>query len=137
MGRHLYKYKGHIETKAGINTLFTIASMVLVLTVVYNLYSQKQQALCQGTTCTQKKQEPRKPDYGCVMGIMYSQDNPSAVVDTNIVHQGDIIYNVKIKKITKDFVEFESNGRKWVQKVQQEPNLNWLENDPNTNSIQP
>ncbi len=53
-----------------------------------------------------------------VKGIVYSEDNPSAVIGEQIVRQGDKISGITIVKISKDSVEFERNGKKWTQKVQ-------------------
>jgi hypothetical protein len=53
-----------------------------------------------------------------VKGIVYSTDNPSAVIGTQIVHQGDEVSGVTILKINEDSVEFEADGKKWTQKVQ-------------------
>jgi hypothetical protein len=53
-----------------------------------------------------------------VKGIIYSEDNPSAVVGDQIVHQGDKILDVVITKINENSVEFEANSKKWLQNVQ-------------------
>lgn len=53
-----------------------------------------------------------------VRGIVYSQDDPTAVIGTRIVHEGDKISDATVVKINRDSVEFESDGKKWVQKVQ-------------------
>lgn len=53
-----------------------------------------------------------------VKGIVYSKDNPSAVIGDQIVHEGDKVLDVTIIKINEDSVEFETNGEKWTQKVQ-------------------
>jgi outer membrane biosynthesis protein TonB len=53
-----------------------------------------------------------------VKGILYSKDNPSAVIGSQIVHEGDKVLDVVIVKINEDSVEFEANGKKWTQKVQ-------------------
>lgn len=53
-----------------------------------------------------------------VKGIVYSEDNPSAVIGSQIVHQGDKILDVVIMKINENSVEFEANGKKWMQSVQ-------------------
>ncbi|MHC4532106.1 MAG: hypothetical protein ACYSXD_11190 [Planctomycetota bacterium] len=52
-----------------------------------------------------------------VKGIVYSEDNPSAVVSNEIVHEGDEISGATVVKIYKDRVEFEMNGKTWTQKV--------------------
>lgn len=53
-----------------------------------------------------------------VKGILYSDDKSSAVIGSQIMREGEKISDVTITKINKDCVEFESNGKKWTQKVQ-------------------
>jgi hypothetical protein len=53
-----------------------------------------------------------------VKGIVYSKNNPCAVVCDQIVHEGDKILGVVIVKINENSVEFEVNGKKWTQRVQ-------------------
>ena len=53
-----------------------------------------------------------------VRGIVYSEDNPSAVVSNEIVHEGDEIAGATVVKIYKDRVEFEMNDKTWTQKVE-------------------
>ena len=53
-----------------------------------------------------------------VKGIVYSEDNPTAVIGDQVVHQGDKISDVVITKINENNVEFEANGKKWMQNVQ-------------------
>jgi type II secretory pathway component PulC len=50
-------------------------------------------------------------------GILYSEDNPSALIGETIVAEGDIINGVKVVKINKDTVEFEKDGEKWTQRT--------------------
>ncbi len=53
-----------------------------------------------------------------VKGIVYSEDRPSAVIGSQIVHQGDKILGVTVAKINENNVEFEMNDKKWTQGVQ-------------------
>ena len=53
-----------------------------------------------------------------VKGIVYSKNNPSAVIGNQIVHEGEKVLGATVVKINKDSVEFEMNGKKWTQKVQ-------------------
>ena len=53
-----------------------------------------------------------------IKGIVFSHDNPSAVIGNQIVHEGDKILDVTIVKINEKSVEFELNDRKWTQQVQ-------------------
>ncbi|MFB0555363.1 MAG: hypothetical protein ACETWQ_18815 [Phycisphaerae bacterium] len=65
-----------------------------------------------------KQTETRKTIEIIVKSILYSEDNPSAVISGRILHEGEKIRNVSIIKISKDTVEFEMNGKRWTQKVQ-------------------
>jgi Tfp pilus assembly protein PilO len=53
-----------------------------------------------------------------VKGILYTEDSPSAIIGNKIVREGDEVSGTTIVKINEDSVEFETNGKKWVQKVQ-------------------
>lgn len=53
-----------------------------------------------------------------VRGIVYSSDNPTAVVGTQIVSEGDTVFGAKVLNINKDSIEFEKDGERWTQKVQ-------------------
>jgi len=52
-----------------------------------------------------------------VRSILYSEDNPSAVIGSRIVHEGEKIQGVSVIKINTDSVEFEMNGKRWTQMV--------------------
>ena len=53
-----------------------------------------------------------------VKGILYSQDKPSAVIGSQIVHEGEKVSGATVQKINKDSVEFELDGKKWIQQIQ-------------------
>jgi len=95
------------------------------------LEQQKQYALTTGLSQLEKqlKEDALKPKpqatHGVVAGILYSADKPSAAVDRKIVHEGDTIHGATVVKIYKDKVEFEKNGKRWEQKVQQAPAAYW------------
>ena len=52
-----------------------------------------------------------------VKGIVYNQTNPSALIGTEIVHEGDNISGAQVVKIRRDSVEFSFNGTTWQQGV--------------------
>jgi outer membrane biosynthesis protein TonB len=52
-----------------------------------------------------------------VKGILYTEDNQSAVIGNQIVHEGEEIRGATVVKISKDSIEFEMNGKRWTQKV--------------------
>jgi hypothetical protein len=58
-------------------------------------------------------------------GIVYSEDNPAAVIGTQIMHTGEKIEDVTIVKIDKDSVTLERNGRTKTLRVGQ----SWLLKD--------
>jgi len=53
-----------------------------------------------------------------VKGILFSLDNPSALIAEEIVHEGDQVLGATIIKINKDNVQFERDGQTWTQSVQ-------------------
>jgi len=53
-----------------------------------------------------------------VRGIVWSEDNPAAVVGTAVVYQGQTVNGATIVRISRDSVEFEKDGKKWTQGVQ-------------------
>jgi type II secretory pathway component PulC len=61
------------------------------------------------------KPEPVKVEKMVVKGILYSASNPSAIIGSQIVHEGDKISGAAVVKINKNSVEFERNGEKWKQ----------------------
>ena len=52
-----------------------------------------------------------------VKGIVFSKTKPSAIINTQILSEGETINGIRIVKITKNAVEFEGNGNRWTQNV--------------------
>lgn len=52
-----------------------------------------------------------------IKGILYSDENPSAIIGTEILHEGGTVSGATVVKINKDSVEFERDGKRWTQKV--------------------
>jgi hypothetical protein len=55
-------------------------------------------------------------------GIVYSEDNPAAIIGTQVMHTGEKIGDVSIIKIDRDTVTFERNGQSKILRVGQ----SWL-----------
>ncbi len=53
-----------------------------------------------------------------VRGIVYSYNNPLAVVGVDTVKEGDSVDGVTVIRINRNTVEFEVKGLKWVQEVE-------------------
>jgi hypothetical protein len=58
--------------------------------------------------------------YGgfAVKSIVFSADNPTAVINGQIVKVGKTINGAIVTKINKDSVEFTANGKSWKQQVE-------------------
>jgi hypothetical protein len=59
------------------------------------------------------------------VGILYSEEKPCALINLELVYEGDVRNGIKIVKIDKNEVEFERNGERWTQKVLDNPNPVW------------
>jgi len=64
---------------------------------------------------------------GKLVAILYSSQNPSVVVDDNILNTGDTLHGVKVISIHPDYVEFAKNEKTWTQKLYQPPPAQWNE----------
>jgi len=53
-----------------------------------------------------------------VKGILFSKNKPSAIINDQILAEGQSFSGIKLLKITKDAVEFEANEKRWTQSVQ-------------------
>jgi hypothetical protein len=53
-----------------------------------------------------------------VKGIVFSQNKPSALINNEIVKEGQVFNGATIVRIDKSEVEFEANGKRWTQPVQ-------------------
>ena len=60
-----------------------------------------------------------------VTGVLHSNDRPAAIIGYRIVHEGEVIRDVKVVKIHKDKVEFEKGDRRWTQTIQGAPTPYW------------
>jgi len=71
----------------------------------------------------------KPPQKGLIRGIVYSGDNPSALIGDRTVHKGDTIGSVTIVRIYTDRVVFEKQGTEstiiWTQKIGEAPEANW------------
>jgi hypothetical protein len=60
---------------------------------------------------------PTSSYYEPITGIIQSNDKPSAILGGKIIHEGDSHHGVTIVKIHKDKIEFEANGKRWIQRL--------------------
>lgn len=75
---------------------------------------------------TPSKRSPAKSgNKGFISGIAYSEHNALAFINDKMISEGDAIDGVTVFKIHQDSVEFEKNGKRWTQKVGEEPVSRW------------
>jgi hypothetical protein len=67
---------------------------------------------------TQTQSEQINTEERIVKGIVFSQTNPSAIINNEIYVVGQRVNGALITNITKTAVEFEVNGNRWSQQVQ-------------------
>jgi hypothetical protein len=53
-----------------------------------------------------------------VKGIVFSENKPSAIINNQILSEGQLFNGVTIVKITKETVEFKADDKRWTQQVQ-------------------
>jgi len=66
---------------------------------------------------------------GMIDGILFSPDNPSVLIDGQVLKIGDRIYGVEVVGIDRRIVTFEKEGKRWEQRVRERPNKAWEELD--------
>lgn len=95
------------------------------------LEKQQEYAITKGLKKLEKKMQEKllaaEPEQtsGIVAGIIYSQDNPVAIIDGTAVHQGESIRGVKVVRINKSNVEFSKDDNSWTQKLREDRTSNW------------
>ena len=72
---------------------------------------------------------------GLVRSIIYTINDSSVLIDDKIVKEGDKIYGTKIVKIYPNKIEFERNGKLWIQRTCQRPDPAWDEPEMTTKEI--
>ncbi len=65
------------------------------------------------------------PKAGVITGITYNENKSFAIIGTNIVSEGEDIDGIKIVKIYPDKVEFEKDGKRWTQDMNESSGPQW------------
>ena len=115
---------------------FLCVAVVFVLNITYNF-----SVVAKGTPILQTitknpifdfggtdKENPRLRNeainnVGVVKGILYTENDPTALIGIKIIHEGDVISGSTVIKIHKDRVEFEKDGFSWTQHVMEKAEL--------------
>jgi hypothetical protein len=73
---------------------------------------------------------------GIVTGIVFCNNRGAALVAGEIVRENDVVLDVKVVRITAEFVEFEKQGNKWKQVVGQAPPSSFWEQPQQSTPVQ-
>lgn len=100
---------------------------------VGKLERQKRHALAAGLWPPEPVKRPQqagpeagpKDTRGLVTGILYSRQDPTALIDGKIVRETAVIHGVKVVRIYRDKVEFARDDRTWSQQVRETPKPYW------------
>ena len=73
-----------------------------------------------------------KPEitYGLISSILYSGVDTIAVIDGEIMREGDMLYGIQIVKILRNEIEFAKGRRRWKQRLGESPPNIWTEHLP-------
>jgi hypothetical protein len=69
--------------------------------------------------------ERPEPRFGVVTAILFCDDEPTVLIEDQVLHENDVIHDVKVLDITAENVKFEKSGETWIQKVQEPAKPNW------------
>lgn len=78
------------------------------------------------------KAESKRPQVGLVTAICLDAKTQAIMIEgieKDLIYEGQTVNNVKVVKLYSLGVEFEKNGRRWVQRIGQKPNLAWQKSD--------
>jgi hypothetical protein len=92
-----------------VKFLLLLVVNVVVWIVVYNIWAGEAQIPLWEFLTTNR---------GMVTGIMYNQENPCAIVQGEVVHEGDTVRGYKVVKIRREEVEFEKDGEIFTKRVE-------------------
>ena len=52
-----------------------------------------------------------------ITGIVYSETRPSVIIDGEVVLEGQVFKGATVVKVARDAVDFEKDGKRWIQHV--------------------
>jgi len=67
----------------------------------------------------------KQPKKGVINGILFSEDNPVALINNELFHEGDVVDGVLVVQITPRRIQFKKDGKIWEQAVLEKPNSAW------------
>ncbi len=66
-----------------------------------------------------------EPRFGVVTAILYCEEDPTVLIEDQLLHEGDTIHDVMVLDIGAEKVRFDKQGEKWEQRVQEPAKPEW------------
>ncbi|MFC1739152.1 hypothetical protein ACFL1G_08900 [Planctomycetota bacterium] len=113
--------------------LFLLAN-IIVWNAVYGLHTAEEDkplwkaAVMDNLICKLWRKCPRiskSPQKGVITGILFNEVKPVALIDNQLVHEGDTIGSIKVIQIGPKKILFEKKGKRWMQGTQERPDAAW------------
>jgi multidrug efflux pump subunit AcrA (membrane-fusion protein) len=79
----------------------------------------------EGKASSVQQADTQTPPLNVITGIVSIGDNSNIFINGQVVHLGESIGGVKVVGITRDFAEFEKNGTRWSQRIDEPANSAW------------
>ena len=119
---------GETSLKAGLTNIMdkgTIKWIVLAAIAVCGMLGYKAATHASKDGKKEAVVERPEPRFGVVTAILYCEEDPTVLIEDQILHEGDTIHEVKISDINTDKVQFDKQGQRWEQKVQEPAKPEW------------
>ena len=119
---------GEISLKAGLTNIMdkgTIKWIVVAAVAVCGMLGYKAATHASKDGKKEAVVERPEPRFGVVTAILYCEEDPTVLIEDQILHEGDTIHEVKISNINSDKVQFDKQGQRWEQKVQEPAKPEW------------
>ena len=103
------EYKEYRNNKSSPHVLLLVLALLIVASFAFCFWPA-----LKGCWTTARASVVSKDDL-LLTGILYTTEDPKAIVNGRIVRQQDMIGHVKVVKILKNKVEFQKGGKFWAQ----------------------
>lgn len=124
----------HIKAKRRHLICFLLLAIIIAWNALYGFCTAEKDKPIWDVVATDnliyklwKKHPPnsKSPQKGAIIGILFNKAAPTALINNSLVHEGDTIGGVKVVQIGPRKIQFEKDGKMWVQGVGGKPNALW------------
>ena len=113
---------------------FLLLSNMIVFNAVYGIWTADEDkpiweaALTDNVICKLWSKYPlvsKSPRRGMIIGILFNEEEPLAMINNKLVREGDAVGDVKVVQIGPKEIRFEKAGKMWAQQVREYPSEFW------------